>query len=238
MTKGEGKAGTRPGRPTLVATRPPTRNERKQATRQELIQATIDAIAEGGLSALTLGKITQRADLSRGLVNFHFRHKEQLLVETLSFLTEEYRQSWRQAVARAGADPAAELEAIVRNDFHPAICNRKKVAVWFAFRGESKARPTYLEVCKRADDEFSTVVTGIVGRLVAAGGYRIDPQATAIGLQAMIEGLWLDCLMYPQSFRREDAMATVMSYLAAVMPDHFSVEPPCPAARASHGGRS
>ena len=81
MTKGEGKAGTRPGRPTLVATRPPTRNERKQATRQELIQATIDAIAEGGLSALTLGKITQRADLSRGLVNFHFRHKEQLLVE-------------------------------------------------------------------------------------------------------------------------------------------------------------
>jgi TetR/AcrR family transcriptional repressor of bet genes len=198
-----------------------TRVERKEATRRELLEATIDAIAEGGLADLTLAKITERAQVSRGLVNFHFDSKEQLLVATLEFLTEEYRASWQRAIQKAGSDPAAQLTAIVRNDFHPAICNRKKVAVWFAFRGESKARPTYLEVCTRADNEFERTINGLMAKLALDGGADIDPRLVASGLQSMIEGLWMDCLMYPQSFKRDEAMATVFQYLAVALPRHF-----------------
>lgn len=198
-----------------------TRVERKEATRRELLEATIDAIAEGGLADLTLAKITERAQVSRGLVNFHFDSKEQLLVATLEFLTEEYRASWQRAIQKAGSDPAAQLTAIVRNDFHPAICNRKKVAVWFAFRGESKARPTYLEVCTRADNEFERTINGLMAKLALDGGADIDPRLVASGLQSMIEGLWMDCLMYPQSFKRDEAMATVFQYLAVALPRLF-----------------
>ncbi|MEZ5924650.1 MAG: TetR family transcriptional regulator C-terminal domain-containing protein [Hyphomicrobiaceae bacterium] len=198
-----------------------TRVERKEATRRELIEATIEAIAEGGLADLTLARITERAAVSRGLVNFHFDSKEQLLVATLEFLTEEYRAAWRKAIDRAGPDPAAQLTAVVNNDFHPAICNRKKVAVWFAFRGESKARPTYLEVCTRADNEFERTVHGLVAELARDGGAEIDPRLVAAGMQSMVEGLWIDCLMYPQTFKREEAMATVFQYLACALPRYF-----------------
>jgi TetR/AcrR family transcriptional repressor of bet genes len=220
-----GRAGAQQTQPQRVT----TRDERKEATRLQLIAATIDAIAEGGLSDLTLSRITERADVSRGLVNFHFDSKDQLLVETLKFLTLEYLQSWRKAVERAGRDPAAQLRAVVLNDFHPSICNRKKVAVWFGFRGESKSRPTYLEVCNRADLEFETAMASILGALIAEGGYRLDPGRVAAALGAMVEGMWLDCLMYPQTFRREEAIATVMSYLAAVLPKHFSAKDADPA---------
>jgi TetR/AcrR family transcriptional repressor of bet genes len=205
------------------APRGPTRIERKEATRLQLIEATIDAIADGGLADLTLARITERADVSRGLVNFHFDSKQQLLVATLEFLTDEYRASWQKAIAKAGAAPAAQLTAIVRNDFHPAICNRKKVAVWFAFRGESKARPTYLEVCTRADNEFERTVHGLLAELARDGGALIDPRLVAAGLQSMIEGLWIDCLMYPQTFKRDEAMATVFQYLACALPRHFQL---------------
>lgn len=201
--------------------RGPTRVERKEATRVQLIEATIEAIAEGGLADLTLARITERAQVSRGLVNFHFESKEQLLLATLQMLMDEYSSSWKRAVAEAGPDPAAQLLAMIKNDFRPEICNRPKAAVWFAFRGETKARPTYLEVCTRADNEYDETINRLMSALVADGGAPVDARLVASGVQSMVEGFWIDCLMYPQSFDRDKALAAVRQYLAVALPRHF-----------------
>ena len=52
--------------------------------RHLLIDATISAIAEFGLSKLTLAKISSIAGLTAGTVNFYFDSKEALLLETLN----------------------------------------------------------------------------------------------------------------------------------------------------------
>ena len=201
--------------------RGPTRVERKEATRIQLLEATIEAIAEGGLADLTLARITERAQVSRGLVNFHFESKEQLLLATLQMLMDEYRSSWKAAVAEAGPDPAAHLLALVRNDFRPEICNRTTAAVWVAIRGETKARPTYLEVCTRADNEYDEKIHSLLAGLVRDGAADVDPRLVAAGVQSMVEGFWIDCLMYPTTFSRETALAAVMQYLAVALPRHF-----------------
>lgn len=206
-----------PGRPP----RGPTREERKELTREKIVAATIDAVAEHGLSQVTVSMITAGAGVSRGLANFHFRSKDELLVETLRFMTEEYLQSWKAAVAAAPPRPAEQLRALVVNDFDPAICNRKKAAVWFAFRGETKSRPTYLEVCTRADDEYDGKLRVLIAEIRREGGYGFDSDRAALGLASLIEGLWLDCLMYPATFQREDALETVLQYLRYLMPKHF-----------------
>ena len=63
-----------------------TRTEQKQLTRQKLIEATFEVIAAEGFSGVTMAKVAQCADLSRGIGNFHFQTKEQLLLETLHAL--------------------------------------------------------------------------------------------------------------------------------------------------------
>lgn len=209
-------------KPASQTTGATPRLKKKDATRQQLINATVDAIAGGGFADLTLSAVSQRAGVSRGLVNFHFESKDQLLVETLAFLTGEYLESWRRAVEKSGPEPAANLLALVRNDFHPRVCNRKKIAVWFAFRGEAKSRPTYIEVCTRADDAFDRTLKGLCAGMVADGEYQVDPTRVATGLRAMIEGLWLEFLMSPQGLTREEALATTGTYLLAVFPRHFS----------------
>ena len=198
------------------------RLRKKDQTRQQLINATIDAISVTGFADLTLSEVSRRAAVSRGLVNFHFASKDRLLVETLAFLTNEYLQSWQRAVEKAEAGPAAKLLALVRNDFHPKVCNRKKIAVWFAFRGEAKSRPTYIEVCTRADEEFDRALAALCADLVAEGAYNLDPASVAIALRAMIEGLWLEFLMSPQNLTREEALAVTGTFLTAMFPRQFA----------------
>ena len=70
----------------------------RDARRLQLIEATIETIARFGYSRTTMSEVARMAGLSHGLVNFHFQTKENLLTETLLYLSEEYRQNWTGAV--------------------------------------------------------------------------------------------------------------------------------------------
>ncbi len=104
---------------TAPARKRSQRAEQKQRTRMRLIEATMAVVAREGLTCTTLGKVARQAGLSQGIVNFHFESKDQLLAETLTQLTEEYRSIWQDASAGAGDDPAAGLEALVRALLEP-----------------------------------------------------------------------------------------------------------------------
>lgn len=199
---------------------PVTRLEKKEATRQQLIAATVEVIAADGFADMTLAKVSQRAQVSRGLVNFHFTSKEQLLVETLRHLTEEYRGAWSKAIAKPER-ARDKLLALIRADFSPKVCNRKKIAVWYAFWGEAKSRPTYMDVCAKADGAFAEALEDLCRRVTEEGGYAVDSALAARGLRCMTDGLWLELLMAPQSFRRDVAMRTCLQYLAQLFPNHF-----------------
>jgi AcrR family transcriptional regulator len=84
-----------------------------QERRKLLIDATITAIAEFGLSKLTLAKISSIAGLTAGTVNFHFDSKESLLLETLNFVSEEFDHGIAKALKNAGHEPAKRLAAIM-----------------------------------------------------------------------------------------------------------------------------
>jgi len=202
------------------AAAPVTRLEKKEATRQHLIAATVEVIAADGFADMTLSKVSQRAQVSRGLVNFHFTSKEQLLVETLRQLTEEYRATWSKAIAKP-EHARDKLLALLRADFSPKVCNRKKIAVWYAFWGEAKSRPTYLDVCAKADGAFAEAVEDLCREVAREGDYAVDAALAARGLRCMTDGLWLELLMAPQQFRRDVAMRTCLQYLAQLFPKHF-----------------
>ena len=133
--------------PRTVSTPTKGRTASKEMRRQQLIDATIESIAKHGLSETTMATITRTANLSYGIVNFHFRSKELLLIETIGFLAEEHRAQWRRLYDRTGSSAKEKLSALVESDFHPSVCNRKKLTVWFAFYGEQKYRAAYRERC-------------------------------------------------------------------------------------------
>lgn len=202
---------------------PPRRTASREQRRLQLIQATIRSIARHGLSDTTIATVARAAKLSQGIVNLHFQSKERLLVETLQFVTDEYRDSWEKALRGAGPTVAERLLALANVDLEKSVFDRNKIAVWFAFWSETKSRPTYRKLCAQRDCSYDAVLTELVAELIREGGYpAIDPAIISAGLAAMTEGLWLDLLVNPRSMNQDKARTILRTYLACLFPRHFS----------------
>ena len=150
---------------TQERTLSPARTASRLVRRRQLIDATIESIAKYGLSGTTLTTVTKEADLSHGIVNFHFKSKEVLFEETLGFLAQEHYDHWLSAMTKAGPDPVKQLFAIIDVDFKSNICSPKKLAVWFAFWGQAKYRPTYLDIHSKHDEQRAVELNRLCGEI-------------------------------------------------------------------------
>ena len=70
------------------------------------------------------------------------------------------------------------------------------------------------------EDEYLKETERLCARIVAEGGYRRHRRApgVAVGLNAMIDGLWFDCLMSPAKFDRQAAKRTCLAYPRRCVP--------------------
>lgn len=208
----------------MVATAKSTkRTARREQRRQQLIDATMKCIARNGMSSTTLGNVASEAGLSQGIVNLHFKSKENLLTETLRYLADEYKAQFSKVHERSGPGPAEKLRALVELDLRPSICGRRKVAVWFAFWGEVKSRPTYRKICDERDQYYDDTIERLAAEIIADGGYaNVTAESVATILNSMTNGLWLSCLISPATFDRQKARNALLEYLSNTFPKHFS----------------
>jgi len=208
----------------LVEKTNPKRTAARQERRQQLIDATMKCIAKKGMGSMTLSDVAGTAGLSQGIVNLHFESKDNLLNETLRYLADEYRTQFDRALQRSGPAPADKLNALMELDLRPSICDRRKVAVWFAFWGEVKSRPAYQRICGEFDRYYDTVVEDLCRDIIAEGGYEhLNPAAMALALMSLTNGLWLSCLISPQTWDKNVAANSVNSFLGSVFPNHFEL---------------
>ena len=199
-----------------------SRTQAKQRRREQLIKATIKCVAKRGFSATTMADITREAGLSLGIVNLHFKSKDKLLLETLKYLSDEYRHHWENTLEKSGPAPADKLTAIVHLDFSKAICDRKKLAVWFAFWGETRSRPIYMKTCAEYDNHYVQVEAELFAEMLRDNDeIQHDPVILATTMDALIDGLWLDMVLTPTEVNRNQARNLVFNYLHTVLPDYF-----------------
>ena len=198
------------------------RTASKPVRREQLIKATIDSIAKHGISGTTMTTITSFAGLSVGIVNFHFDSKENLFSETLRYLATEHREMWLKAVSTAGLSAPEKLLAIVEAEFHPQICNRKKLTVWSAFYGETGYRKSYRNIMTQIDTERWETTTALCQKIIDAGAFdHLKAEDVADTLEGLFDGFCLNILIYPGEFTRENAKDRVRGYLSSVFPGYF-----------------
>ena len=193
----------------------------KQSSNLKLISSAIKSISEKGISETTMSDVSQGAGLSQGIVNFHFKSKELLLIETLKFISNEYLQSFQNCLKKSGSNPCKRIIAIVNNDFSKKICSRDKIALWFTFFSEVKFKPAYHQICKERDLYYQKITEDIFRELIKLEKSKISLTNVSNGLQALVMGLWLDQLEDPDTFKRKQAKQICFNFIKSNFPKQF-----------------
>lgn len=201
---------------------PARRRQSREQRREQLINATIDSLAKRGYAATTLADVSDGAKLSRGIVNFHFDSKDNLLLETLQFMSDEYQANWKARYAASPGDTAHKLAALITADLDKKICTPRKVAAWFALMAEAKSRPAYQKLVWERDTKYRDRLTEYCRKAKDEAGYTFDPENVTAAIYAMQEGIWLRLMLSGRKYTRTDALRIAMEMLGTVFPKHFN----------------
>ncbi|HVT51853.1 MAG TPA: TetR family transcriptional regulator C-terminal domain-containing protein [Dongiaceae bacterium] len=188
----------------------------RENRRRELIEAAIHVIARHGRAGCTVGRVAREAQLSQGLMNFHFRSMDLLLAATFDHLAEEFDRVWRARVAKAGPAPWERLEAMIEAYFTAEVFSAEKLAVWFSFWVDADLRDQFRSASVKVERRYHREIEPEIVRLLEAAqtGDTAKEAARFTGmLTAMVDGYWLQALLYPKTFRAKAAVTACLDFL-------------------------
>lgn len=206
-----GPAAQVPGEPR----RPRFQRQLPQQRRAALIAATIECLKRYGHDGLSIRTISAQAGVSVGLINHHFPNKDELVAAAFRHFNRELVDGLKAAAMRAES-PAARLRAFLEASFSPPNLDADVLAVWVVFWGlyrhsrpiQRVQRETYVDYVRLVRsllaDLFGKTAEG--GKGGAKGG-GVNLRLAAIGLTALLDGLWLDWCLEPGRFRPREAVA-------------------------------
>jgi AcrR family transcriptional regulator len=166
----------------------PDRTFIETARRAQIVDAAIDTIAEVGYARASLGRIAERAGISRGLISYHFAGKEELIGEIVRAVIDQSRAYMLPRITAESTGPGA-LRAYIESNLVFIREHRKlliaivEIARHRVAEGPGRRLPEY------EPDQAIRALAELLDRFQKAGDLRddFDPRAIAIAVRAAID---------------------------------------------------
>jgi AcrR family transcriptional regulator len=182
-------------RPTTTAVR-----------RREIVDATVRVMARRGWNETSIDEITKEARVSRGLVSYHFRDKNDLLSDVLQRCREMFLESVRAAV-ESGEPPEQQMLCATRASLLLARTNPMPYEVFLHFSTSGRSDPRLEEEIRHLYRTYRGTTAAAIRDCQRKGVYRqdIDPDAAAAKHMGTIIGIALQWLIDPGAFDMDAA---------------------------------
>ena len=196
------------------------RRVRGEESRKLILKAAVDSIATKGLGKLTLDQVADRVGISRGLVVFHFKTKDNLIEEVLSYLGRQYTGGWEAILEGEAKSDIDKLIRLIDYDIRFACENPKYVSAWHAFWGEAKGNAMYQEQEGIREAGYARDMEHLLEKISADGEYDMQDLALVTqGLFVMMFGIWVQVHLNPGPDDYELNTKTVRLFLGRVFPN-------------------
>lgn len=159
-----------------------------------LIQAGLDCLAEGGIAAFTIDNICRKAEASRGLIAHHFGGKEQLLAAVYEAAYQPMLDMIAPDAGPLGLGPLIDRVFSVDERDLPTL------RIWLAFWGEIAINPALKAAHRRNYGHYRAAIEGAISAHCLGRGLKLDSGLMAASVIGLIDGLWLEQCLDPESF--------------------------------------
>ncbi len=184
-----------------------------------LIDATLRCIIKEGHAGLSVRKICKEAGVSAGLLAHHFSGKDELLTEAYRYLTREIYSRINQSLEQ-DSDPSAlnKLRLYIDVSFQHPVFDEDYLMIWLVFWGLSKQNPIIAKLRDEVNNKVITLLEKLMAETVNELGIEnTNIRLIAIGLSALMDGLWLEWSLNPRNFSPEEAAMICQGWVDALV---------------------
>lgn len=157
-------------------------------TQEAIMAATYLALCEYGYAGLTIQRIAERFEKSKSLLYHHYDNKDDLLLEFLGFVLDQFEEG---VPSTESDDPVDRLEMVLDTMVPTELPDEHRdfVAAVVELRAQAAHDDRYREQFTDHDAFFETRVSDVIERGVESGAFReVDSDRFARLLQTMFVG--------------------------------------------------
>ncbi|MBI4729966.1 MAG: TetR family transcriptional regulator C-terminal domain-containing protein [Acidobacteria bacterium] len=188
--------------------------------RERIIRTAYRLIGDRGLHGVSLDRVAEVAGVSKGLILYHFKTKENLILATMRWVLSEVAERIRGGMA--GRSAAAErILAMIDVIFVGAKANRRFYVTYLDLTDQAARIDRFGELSAT----FRAIVNGLYADVirdgVAQGSFRVaDIDEAAMTLRAIVDGLFVQWLQEEDAATahpryRDTCKRAVLAYLGA-----------------------
>jgi TetR/AcrR family transcriptional regulator, transcriptional repressor of bet genes len=198
--------------------------EAAEVRRAELIAATLQSLAECGPGAASVRDVAKRAGVSPGLLRHHFGSFSNLLAEAYGQVVARVDVALDGAIRDAGDGAEARMQAFLEASFSEVIVNGELLSAWLAFWSLVRVDPEIAAKHGETYVAYRLRLERLLEDLAQARGRQLDLRHAAIGLSALLDGLWLELCLDPDSYSRAEAVTIARRWVEALIPSPLAGE--------------
>lgn len=159
-----------------------------QQRRDEIVQALLSVMANQGYAKATVQAIAKQAGLRPGLIHYHFKTKQEILVALVSHLSDKGMERFETLLSQA-TTAEEKLKAFIHawlgkgNDARPEL-----VAAWVVIGTEAIRQQEVQEVYEKAINQQKTILKQLIQDIASERLSRRDIEDITSITLAAIEG--------------------------------------------------
>ncbi|OYQ22128.1 TetR family transcriptional regulator [Pseudomonas mandelii] len=166
-----------------------------------LIEATLVCLKRDGFQGASIRKISAEAGVSVGLISHHYSGKDELVAEAYLAVTGRVMGLLRAAMEQAAPNARERLSAFFRGSFSAELLDPQLLDAWLVFWGAVKTAPAINQAHEHSYGEYRTIMRSALTDMAREEGWKqFDADLAAIGLSALLDGLWLESGLNPGTF--------------------------------------
>jgi AcrR family transcriptional regulator len=185
--------------------------------RAEIIEATFFCIALKGYSNITMQDIADSAGVSKGVIHYYFRNKEELFLSVFEKLIGDLDAHIACRVEQVETPPE-QIRAIIAAVFEKIRGNKKFQIVLLDFWAHSTRNATLKRANSGQYGRYRHITKKIIADGIKQGHFRkCDPSQVASALIGLIEGLLIQWVADEKAFALARAQRMTEEIISAFL---------------------